>query len=161
VSYDGREFYTLPDIDRGRLRQTLVRGLDAGDREVGVFAHHGLDVVQPYAFVADDYLSLPAALLREGVKQTLSRQIAGDLVPGFVFDRVKVRAQIGSSTEPTGILPVLIGHGFDGQWLRRTFCRIFGIQRETFLNGFIRAGRYRVIDRDLAGRPLINGYIAA
>ena len=119
VPYDGQEFYALPNVDIARLRLTLVRGLDAGDREVGIFARHGLDLIQPYGLLADDYLRLPAAVLgREDSKQQLSRRIAGDLLPGFVFDRIKVRAQIGNSAQPTGILPVLLEHGYDATWLR-------------------------------------------
>jgi asparagine synthetase B (glutamine-hydrolysing) len=152
VTYGRQQFYALPDVGVARLRSALVRGLDAGDREVGIFARHGLDVIQPYSLLADEYLRLPAALLgRDGIKQELSRRIAGDLLPGFVFDRIKVRAQIGNSTQPTGILPVLLEHGYDASWLRRTFCRMFGIRREAALDGFIRAGRYRVINRSFDG----------
>jgi len=161
VPYAGQEFYALPNIDIGRLRLTLVRGLDAGDREIGIFARHGLDLIQPYGLLADDYLRLPAAVLgRETSKQEISRRIAGDLLPGFVFDRIKVRAQIGNSTEPTGILPVLLEHGYDASWLRLAFCRIFGIPDDKGLHAFIRGGRYRVITGN-AWRASINGYAAA
>lgn len=162
VSCGGRMYYELPRIDRGSLRTALVRGLDAGDREVGVFAHHGLEVVQPYALVADEYLRLPGSILeRPGFKQQLSRAIAGDLLPEFVFDRVKVRAQVGSSDEPTGILPVLAGCGYDSSGLRRVFCRIFGVRDEGVLTAFIRAGRYRILDAVAHGRTVIDGYVAA
>jgi asparagine synthetase B (glutamine-hydrolysing) len=152
VSYAGREFYALPNVGSARLRQTLVRGLDAGDREIGIFARHGLDVVQPYALVADEYLRLPASLLgSEGFKQALSREIAGDLLPEFIFRRGKVRAQIGDATASTGILPLLVEHGFDSQWLRQRFCHIFGVRDQAFLDRFIRAGRYRVMHDRFAG----------
>jgi asparagine synthetase B (glutamine-hydrolysing) len=161
VSYAGREFYTLPHVQPDRLRLALVRGLDAGDREVGVFRRYGLDVMQPYALVLDEYMRLPASMLvREGFKQALAKTIAGDLLPAFVLDRRKVRAQIGSST-PVGILPVLLEHGYDAPWLRRAFCRLFMIEDETFLNRFIRAGRYRVVNQSAGKRALVNGYIAA
>ena len=153
ISYAGREFYALPDLEPGRLRQTLVRGLDAGDREVGVFARYGLAVIQPYALVADEYLRVPGPLLgRDGFKQALSREIAGDLLPEFVFHRRKVRAQIGNATTSTGILPLLVDRGIDGAWLRRAFCRIFSVHDDAFLDGFIRAGRYRVMSTVSAGR---------
>jgi hypothetical protein len=155
VTYGRHQFYALPAVGTARLRSALVRGLDAGDREVGIFARHGLDVLQPYSLVADEYLRLPAGLLgRAGIKQEISRRIAGDLLPGFVFDRIKVRAQIGNSTQPTGILPVLLQHGYDASWLRRAFCRIFGIRHEAALDGFIRAGRYRVINRSFDGASI-------
>jgi asparagine synthetase B (glutamine-hydrolysing) len=162
VAYEGHEFYTLPAIDTGRLRAALVRGLDAGDREVGIFSHHGLDVLQPYSLLVDEYLRLPASFLgREGAKQELARAVAGDRLPAFVLDRVKVRAQIGSALEPTGILPLLIRRGYDLPWLRRSFARLFMIENEAFLDSFIRAGRYRGLHRLPEGRSVINGYLAA
>ncbi|HEU4891298.1 MAG TPA: asparagine synthase-related protein [Vicinamibacterales bacterium] len=152
ISYGGREFYSLPDLETGRLRHTLVRGLDAGDREVGVFARHGLDVIQPYALVADEYLGLPGSLLgRDGFKQALSREIAGDLLPDFIFHRRKVRAQIGNANASTGILPLLVDRGCDAAWLRRAFCRIFSVHDHACLDSFIRAGRYRVMSAASAG----------
>jgi asparagine synthetase B (glutamine-hydrolysing) len=154
ISYAGREFYALPDVETGRLRQTLVRGLDAGDREVGVFARHGLDVIQPYALAADEYLRLPGPMLgRDGFKQALSREIAGDLLPGFIFQRRKVRAQIGNATASSGILPLLVDRGIDAAWLRRAFCRIFSVHDDTCLDRFIRAGRYRVMSTATTGGP--------
>lgn len=162
VSYEGREYYRLPAIMPADLRLILIRGLDAGDREVGVFNHHGLDVLQPYGFVVDQYLRLPGSFLAgERSKQALARAMAGDLLPDFVFDRVKVRAQMSSSTQPTGILPVLIQHGYDAGWLRSAFCRLFRVEDEAFLNRFIRAGRYRLVNRLSGPRSLRNGYIAA
>lgn len=161
VSYAGQTFYALPEVEPEKLRTALVRGLDAGDREVGIFSRYGIDVVQPYGLLADLYLRLPGSMIaREGFKQALAWMIAGDLLPAFVLDRRKVRAQIGS-TSPVGILPVLLEHGCDQAWLRRTFCRIFGVREETFLNRFIRAGRYRVVTRLSGSRSTINGYTAA
>jgi asparagine synthetase B (glutamine-hydrolysing) len=156
ITYAGREFYTLPDLETGRLRQTLVRGLDAGDREVGVFARHGLDVIQPYALVADEYLGVPGSLLgRDGFKQTVSREIAGDLLPEFIFQRRKVRAQIGNAKASTGILPLLVDRGVDAACLRRDFCRIFSVQDDACLDNFVRAGRYRAMGTASAGRHSI------
>jgi asparagine synthetase B (glutamine-hydrolysing) len=153
VSYAGREFYSLPDVASGRLRQTLVRGLDAGDREVGIFARHGLDVIQPYGLVANEYLRLPGPLLgADGFKQALAREIAGDLLPAFLFARSKVRAQIGNPTASTGILPLMVDRGLDTAWLRRAFCRIFAIPDEAVLDRFVRAGRYRVLNGALTRR---------
>jgi asparagine synthetase B (glutamine-hydrolysing) len=148
VQYQGREYYTLPRLDPGRLRSALIRGLDAGDREVGVFNHHGIDVIQPYGLVVDEYLRLPGAFVADQrCKQVLVREIAGDLLPAFLFDRQKVRAQIGTSGEPTGILPVLADARRDAAWLRAAFCRLFSIQEEAFLQEFVRLGVYRFPDR--------------
>lgn len=160
--FDGREYYRLPDVNPVALRRALIRGLDAGDREVGIFAHHGLDVIQPYGLVVNRYLRVPGAFIGETrFKQTLAKAMAGNLLPAYVFDRGKVRAQIGSSAQPTGILPVLLNHGCDAAWLRSAFCRVFGIEDEAFLTRFVRAGRYRSMNRSAGSRSLINGYIAA
>ena len=162
ISYSGHDYYKLPDIGLADLRLVLVRGLDAGDREIGVFGRHGLDVLQPYGLVVDDYLRLPAAFLaRDRSKQVLVRKAAGDLLPAFVFDRTKVRAQIGSSSSPGGILPVLAAHGYDAAGLRRAFCRVFRIENQSFLSRFVRAGRYRAVSRLSDARSLVNGYVAA
>ncbi|MBI4638155.1 MAG: hypothetical protein HY727_17605 [Candidatus Rokubacteria bacterium] len=161
VSYNGEEYYRLPRLSPGDLRGVLIRGLDAGDREVGIFNHHGLDVIQPYGLVVDPYLRLPGAFLGAArAKQTLAREIAGDLLPSFVLDRVKVRAQIGSATEPAGILPVLAAGGCDAGWLRKAFCRLFMVREEAFLGRFIRTGRYRFMSRFPDGGSRIDGYVA-
>ncbi|HSL20191.1 MAG TPA: asparagine synthase-related protein [Vicinamibacterales bacterium] len=161
VVYAGRTFYALPDVGPDQLRSALVRGLDAGDREVGIFSRYGIDVIQPYAFAADLYLRLPGSMIaRDGFKQALAWMMAGDLLPAFVLDRRKVRAQIGSAS-PVGILPVLLEHGCDQPALRRIFCRIFGVHDEGFLDRFIRAGRYRVVTRLTGSRSIVNGHTAA
>ena len=144
VHYRGHEYYRLPRLDPHSLRSVLIKGLDAGDREVGVFAQHGIDLIQPYGLLADRYLELPAALVcGEGAKQRLVKAIAGDLLPAWIFERSKVRAQIGSAKEPVGILPLLHEAGYDAKWLQQAFCRLFGIEDVSFLNGFIWRGRYR------------------
>lgn len=159
VRYKGQEYYKLPRLDPGRLRSALIRGLDAGDREVGIFNHHGIDVIQPYGLVVDDYLRLPSAFVaNERCKQVLVREIAGDLLPSFLFDRQKVRAQIGTSGEPTGILPVLADAQRDAGWLRAAFCRLFMIEEEAFLERFVRLGVYRFPNR-FPSRPN-HGYLA-
>jgi asparagine synthetase B (glutamine-hydrolysing) len=161
VSYNGQEYYRLPRLSPGDLRVALVRGLDAGDREIGIFNHHGIDVIQPYGLLLDQYLQLPSTFIGgERSKQKLAKEIARDILPNFIFDRIKVRAQIGSSTPAPGILPLLIGIGCDAGWLRKAFCRLFMIKDETFLDRFIRAGRYRFADGFLDGRHAINGYLA-
>ena len=146
VWYGGKEYYPLPKLELDELRFVLIRGLDSGDREIGIFNQHGLDVIQPYGLVLDQYLQLSRSFLgNEGSKQALVRAIAGDILPPFIFDRVKVRAQIGNSKEPTGILPVLVEGGCDSKWLRSAFCELFKIKEEKFLQRFIRVGRYRFI----------------
>ena len=83
--------------------------------------------MQPYSLVLDQYLRLPGAAIGDAdFKQRFAKQVAADMLPGFVFDRMKVRAQMGSSMDPPGILPTLIETGYDAERLRHLFCRLFG-----------------------------------
>jgi len=145
VTYRGREYYALPDIDSGRLRTVLIKGLDSGDREVGIFGHHGIDIMQPYGLVLEQYLRIPSSqIARDGSKNALVKEVAGDLLPDFILRREKVRAQIGTSAEPSGILPVLVDSGRDSHWLREAWKERFKVSSDAVLNRFIRAGFYRV-----------------
>jgi hypothetical protein len=159
VSYGGREYYKLPKLDLGDLRFVLIRGLDAGDREIGIFNHHGLDAIQPYGFLLDQYLRLPDSFIcGERSKQNLVREIAGNLLPPFIFSRSKVRAQIGNSDHLTGILPLLVNSGRDSGWIKKTFCHLFKITEKTTLNRFIQAGLYRFITEFPNGGTTNHGY---
>lgn len=161
VSYGGEEYYKLPRLQPFDLRRTLIRGLDSGDREVGIFNHHGLDVLQPYGLIVNQYHRLPPAFIGGAQsKQALVRKVAGDLLPSFLFDRPKVRAQMGDSTARTGILPLLIQNGYGADWLRRAFCRLLNVERVAFLDRFIRGGRYRCVRPFPEPRLVINGYVA-
>jgi asparagine synthetase B (glutamine-hydrolysing) len=161
VPYGGQEYYRLPRVKPFDLRRILICGLDTGDREVGVFSHHGLDVVQFYGLIVNQYHRLPRAFVgRKRSKQALAKKIAGDLLPGFLFTRPKVRAQMGDSKTLTGILPLLIQRGHGADWLRRAFCRLFKIERTTLLDRFIRGGRYRSVRPFSDPRLVINGYVA-
>jgi asparagine synthetase B (glutamine-hydrolysing) len=143
VTYRGQEYYALPRIEPGRLRRFLVQGLDAGDREVGVFAHFGLDVIQPYSMCADAYARIPSACLdRPEAKQRLVRAVMGDAIPSYVYDRPKVRAQVGGADEVHGTLAALVDRGIDGAWLERRFCALFDLDPPQ-LRRAIRAGLYR------------------
>ena len=161
VSLNGQQYYRLPRLRPGALRAVLVRGLDAGDREVGVFHRHGVDVLQPYGLVAEKLMGLPEPVIAgEQAKRELFREVAGDLIPPFVFDRRKVRAQVGSSERPIGVLPVLAEQGCDAAWLKRAFCRIFRVPREGFLTDFIRAGRYRFLTAFPQEGRVTDGYFS-
>jgi asparagine synthetase B (glutamine-hydrolysing) len=158
VPYGGQQYYKLPRLEPFELRRILIRGLDSGDREVGVFNHHGLDVVQPYGLIVNQYRRLPREFIGgTQSKQELVRNIAGDLLPSFLFTRPKVRAQVGDSTATTGILPLLIQRGHGADWMRRAFCRLFDIET-AFLDRFIRGGRYRSV-ASFRNSRLINGYV--
>lgn len=162
LSYDNQEFYRLPKVNPTLLRTALVRGLDAGDRELGTFNHHGIDLIQPYGLLADQYLRLPASLIGgERSKHNLVGEIAGDLLPSFLLGRRKARAQIGDPAGPGGLLRALLRAGRDARWLRRAFCRRFMIAKEKLLDRFIRLGRYRFPSGWPDGRSTRNGHYAA
>lgn len=142
VEYRGQTFYALPRLPMARLRRALVTGLDSGDREVGIFGRHGIDVIQPYALAADAYAAVPAGSLTEPrSKQGLGRRIFGDAVPSYVYDRPKVRAQ-AASEEVGGTLGLLADRGIHGPALQERFAQVLGVQPAQ-LRTFIRAGLYR------------------
>jgi asparagine synthetase B (glutamine-hydrolysing) len=141
--YRGATYYELPRLRGRTLRAALVRGLDTSNREVGVFAAWGTDVVQPYAAAVDFYLSLPPSLLESPVgKQSLGRAIFGELLPDYIYARPKVRAQVGSSQGDRGVLGLCIDHGIDAQYLRDRFAHLHGVRSDA-LDHFIRGGTYR------------------
>jgi asparagine synthetase B (glutamine-hydrolysing) len=143
VKLGDREHYVLPRLSPGRTRRFLLLGLDAGDREVGVFARAGVDCIQPYLLCPEVYTALPDRVVEsENAKQKLARSVMGSLIPEHVYKRPKVRAQVGSSAEPLGTLAALTRAGVDGLDLERRFETLFGIDpRER--RGLIRAGMYR------------------
>lgn len=157
----GREYYRLPRVAAHDMRVALLRGLDAGDREVGIFARHGIDVVQPYGLLADELTRVPGGFLESPrCKEGLVHEVAGDQLPRFVFERVKTRAQVGSSLEPIGVLPVLAECGYDDRWLQRRFCELLGIEDHTFVRRFVRLGRYRFVDGFPNRRQRVDGFYA-
>lgn len=163
VSYHGKDYYSLPRLEGGALRTFLIRGLDTGDREIGIFRHHGLDAIQAYGLAIDAYLNVPSRFLQgDTAKGMLVREVAGDILPAFILERKKVRAQIGTSQQPTGILPILVDSGRDSAWLAREWRRLMGIDDEAFLGRFIRIGIYRVAPQNyLAGGTIKHGYYTA
>ena len=143
VQYGSSEYYSLPNLDRGRLRRFLVSGLDSGDREVGIFARHGVDLVQPYAIEPQAYTSLPGNFLDDDeAKQRLARLVMGDRIPPFIYTRKKVRAQVAGSKKVGGTLAALLDRGIDSAALERRFCELFGFDAPE-LKRWIRAGLYR------------------
>jgi asparagine synthetase B (glutamine-hydrolysing) len=143
VVHRGREYYPLPRMPVGRLRRFLVQGLDAGDREIGVFAHFGLDAIQPYAMCAEAYAAVPGGCLaRPEAKQHLVRAVMGEAIPTYIYERPKVRAQAGGADEVRGTLAALVDRGIDAAWLERRFCQLFDLDAAA-LRRAIRAGFYR------------------
>lgn len=147
VMFRGKEFYSLPRLPAHKLRRFLVSGLDAGDREVGIFAYYGMDVIQPYAMLADVYAALPAAHLQKAdAKQCLVRKVMGDKIPAEIYGRPKVRAQVGGSQEVGGTLRAMIDAGLTGDRLRQRFAELFNC-REDARDRLIQAGYYRFTTR--------------
>lgn len=143
VQYRGNEYYRLPRLDPGRLRRFLVSGLDSGDREVGVFAHYGLDTIQPYAIFANAYTSLPAEYVQNSdAKQRLVEKVMGERIPAEIYSRPKVRAQVGGSEEIGGTLAALVDRGLNGERLQERFVELLGCETSE-LRRLIHAGFYR------------------
>lgn len=143
VAYGNEEFYSLPKLEPGRLRRFLVSGLDTGDREVGLFARHRVDTIQPYALIAQAYASLPGGFLNdERAKQTLVRCMMGDKIPAYIYDRPKVRAQVADSSKVGGTMAALLDRGIDSEYLVERFCQLSGFDRQG-LKHWIRGGLYR------------------
>jgi asparagine synthetase B (glutamine-hydrolysing) len=142
VEYRGQTFYALPRLPLAKLRRFLVGGLDSGDREVGIFGRHGIDVIQPYALCADVYAAVPAGALADPrSKQALARAVFGDAVPEYVYARPKVRAQ-AASEEVGGTLGLLADRGIHGVGLAARFASTLGVDPDGLRN-LIRAGVYR------------------
>jgi asparagine synthetase B (glutamine-hydrolysing) len=147
VDVDGRLFYELPRLDKGRLRRFLVNGLDSGDREVGIFARYGLDTIQPYALCAELYTALPGSLIaEEDSKQALVKEVMGDRVPEYVLHRPKVRAQAGDAAAGQGILGAFARAGIDQAELTSRFARLFDATLDE-TKQLIRTGFYRFPNR--------------
>jgi len=147
VDLEGRSYYELPKLTRSALRRFLVRGLDAGDREVGVFARYGLRCIQPFLLAARAFAAVPGQLIDDRTaKSRIARRVLGDRIPGAIFDRPKVRAQCGREGEPSGTMAVLIRAGIDQDALNRRFMELYGVDAR-FMRGLIRAGMYRAPQR--------------
>lgn len=143
VMFRGKEFYSLPRLPPQKLRRFLVSGLDAGDREVGIFSYYGMDVVQPYAMLVDVYASLPAAYVQKAdAKQCLVRKVMGNKIPAEIYGRPKVRAQVGGSQEVGGTLRALIDAGLTDDRLRQRFAELFNCVEDA-RDRLIQAGYYR------------------
>lgn len=147
VEYGGARFYDLPRMSAGRLRRFLVLGLDSGDREVGIFGRRGIDCIQPYTLCASAYTQLPGGFLTStAAKRDLVLRVMGDRIPAPIYDRPKVRAQVGSGQKVGGTLAAMIEAGLDADALVARFAHLFGIRAADAAKearAFIRGGLYR------------------
>lgn len=141
VTHGGVDYYRLPRLSPGRLRIHLARGLQTGDREVGVFAAHGLTVVQPYGWAVSPLLALPEPVSKPQLMTALAR----GTLPAEVLRRPKLRAQIGDRNAETGVLPQLLRAGIDQQSLEDHFRRALGIRSPLELRTTVRGGVHQPV----------------
>jgi asparagine synthetase B (glutamine-hydrolysing) len=138
---DTTVYYRLPRVPADRRRRAFVRGLDAGDREIGVFWRHGLTTCQPFAALAEHYLRIPPALLDEpDLKWTLNEPLLAPRVIPHV-SRSKRRAQVGGPDR--GTLGVYHELGVGEPQLRRLWREQFPGEPPERCDELIHVGRYR------------------
>lgn len=145
-THGGNTYYPLPRVRPAALRHLLVQGLQTSNREIGPFSAWGLPVIQPFAAVADRFLALPEAFLSNPRRKAdLGRLVFGGRIPAYVYDRPKVRAQVGDPSAGGGVLALCLDRGIDQAYLRARFAALHGLSpdAEPVLDRFIRCGRYR------------------
>jgi len=143
VDYAGSTYYALPRIPQEKLRRFLVYGLDSGDRELGVFFDFGFTVIQPYSILAEEYLSVPAAMLAESnFKDQLNLPLLEGLGVKFYEPKNKTRAQVGSSDG--GTLGLFHDSGISQKDIESVWASTFlSMTKDSVLEPLIRSGRYR------------------
>jgi len=134
-------YYRIPDIPPDRLRRYFVRGLDVGDREIGVFNGFGIVVCQPFAAVAEDFMRVPAKILE---RADAKRFLNGGLLPADILDRVtltKRRAQVGG--EDMGTLGIFHRMNVGDKKLKEIWMAQFPGESMESHDKLIEFGRYR------------------
>jgi hypothetical protein len=143
---DGTVYYRQPRVPLAARRRFLIRGLDAGDREIGVFGAFALRVYQVYAAVAVPYLRLPADLLAD---PKLKHRLNGPLLrPELrnLFNLHKQRAQVGGPDG--GTLGILHRYKVSQDMLRRMWAESLPEARcGDNPWDIIQVGRYRTAPR--------------
>ena len=143
---DGTVYYRQPRVPLETRRRFLLRGLDAGDREIGVFGAFGLLACQPYAALARLYLQIPSDLLAD---PNLKRGLNAPLLRPELRDRVntaKQRAQVGG--RDGGTLGLLHRHKIGGEFLRSLWADMLpDARRSDDPWDIIQIGRYRTEPR--------------
>lgn len=134
-------YYKIPRIPVGRRRKYFVRGLDAGDREIGVFWAYGLVTCQPFAPLAERYMRVPAASLDEpDIKWTLNGALLSPQAAAHV-SRDKTRAQVGG--EDLGTLGLYHRLGVGDAELQGVWRRQFPGESTAACDELIQLGRYK------------------
>lgn len=134
-------YYKIPRIPAGRRRKYFVRGLDAGDREIGVFSAYGLTTCQPFALLAERYMRVPAASLDQpDIKWTLNGPLLAPQAAPHV-SRSKTRAQVGG--EDLGTLGIYHRLGVGDAELQRLWRQQFPGETAAACDDLIQLGRYK------------------
>jgi Asparagine synthase len=142
-------YYKVPRVPADRQRRYFVRGLDAGDREIGVFWAYGLIPCQPFAVLTESYMRVPAAMLDEpDVKWTLNASLlAPEALPHV--SKTKTRAQVGG--KEMGTLGIYHRLGVGEAVLRRIWREQFPGEPAVACDELIELGRYK-LPRYASGR---------
>lgn len=138
---DGTLYYPQPKISLARRRKFFLKGLEAGDREIGVFNHFGLTLVQPYAAVADLYMQLPVKELEKPNAKVL---LNGPLLPKSILNQLsmaKTRAQVGG--KDGGVLGICHRNGITQDLLFRMWQDAFPGESIESVKALIQVGNYR------------------
>jgi len=147
---DGTVYYPQPRVPLATRRRFLLRGLDAGDREIGVFGAFGLTACQPYAALARLYLQVPSDLLAD---RNLKRNLNAPLLRPGLRDRVnagKWRAQVGGPDG--GTVGLLHRHKAGSELLRKLWAETLpDSRRGDDPWDVIQVGRYRTQPRTRSG----------
>ena len=134
-------YYKIPRISIDKRRKYFVRGLDAGDREIGVFSAYGLVCCQPFAALAQHYLRIPASMLEQ---PDLKCQLNAPLLPSAVrpyVNQAKTRAQVGG--KDLGTLGIFHRLGIGEAQLRHTWRAQFPGETAQSCDELIQFGRYK------------------
>jgi hypothetical protein len=139
---DGEVYYYQPRVPIESRRRFFIRGLDAGDREIGVFNAFGLAVAQVFSTLVEYYLSIPGETLSiPNIKETLN----GHLLAPIVKDKVnksKRRAQVGGADG--GILKIFHKYGLNQKRLEELWIGSLPVSmRGQRPLDIIQFGRYR------------------
>ncbi len=138
----GSVYYRIPRVPSDRRRKYFVRGLDAGDREIGVFWNYSLIACQPFAVLAGYYMRVPAHMLDQpDIKWELnSPLLASPVVPHV--SRSKTRAQVGGKDQ--GTLGIYHQLDIGEEDLRRVWRDQFPGESALACDELIQLGRYRI-----------------
>ena len=138
---DGHTYYKQPRVSNFYRRKFLIKGLDAGDREVGIFNYFDITTIQPYASVCQNYIKIPSEYLdASDAKYMLNAPLLSDDVI-CLLNAKKTRAQVGG--EDGGVLRVCHQNGIQDKKLINYWCSTFPDASPEDMIDLIHIGAYR------------------